>query len=347
VRPQEHRRSVGNPLLGEPKFCSSCHTQFMDTDMNSWGWVKMQDDYGAWLTGPFSKQNEENFSNERSVRCQDCHMALVPSRDPSANFDGKVRSHQFPAANTMLPTLSGDEAHLNAITEFLQANRMRVSIDTPTRSDSFQTLQSLDEGLRDFEEAPFFLYLGETARIQVLVSNNGVGHNFPGGTIDINEAWLEVLAMDATGERIFVSGRVGEDRNVDPQAHFYRSLPVDRTGQLVWRHDLFRMVGESFRRVIAAGESDVVEYAFRVPAWAKSPLTVTATLKYRKLNDRYARWALKDQYAPLPVVDLAWDSLAIPVEIRKRVEPAVSAPSGSDAKPEPERTASRDRLAPR
>jgi hypothetical protein len=152
--------------------------------------------------------------------------------------------------------------------------------------------------------------------------------------------------LSPTGERIFASGRVGEDRNVDPQAHFYRSLPVDRTGQLVWRHDLFRMVGESFRRVIAAGESDVVEYAFRVPAWAKSPLTVTATLKYRKLNVRYARWALKDQYAPLPVVDLAWDSLAIPVEIRKRVEPAVSAPSGSDSKPEPERTASRARLAP-
>jgi hypothetical protein len=58
-----------------------------------------------------------------------------------------------------------------------------------------------------------------------------------------------------------------------------------------------------------------------VPAWAKSPLTVTATLKYRKLNQRYAKWALKEKYVDIPVVDLAWDSLDIPVRIRKEVEP--------------------------
>ena len=126
--------------------------------------------------------------------------------------------------------------------------------------------------------------------------------------------------MDAEGRLIYNSGLIDNNNFVDPGAHFYRSLVVDKNGDLVWKHDLFNMAGESFRRVIKAGESDIVSYSFVIPSWIKSPLTVTATLKYRKLNERYARWALKEQYIEIPVVDLAWDSLDIPIKIRKEVE---------------------------
>ena len=320
VRPDQHRQDMGKPLLADSKFCSVCHTQFMDADMNDWGWVKMQDEYGAWLKSPFSKHHEERFANVTSSRCQDCHMPLVDSDDPSADQYGRIRSHHFPGANTVLPLLRGDREHLAATVAFLQSSKLRLSIDMPSRPDALQTLQALDEGLRNFEEAPFFYYLGETATLRVVVSNQGVGHDFPGGTIDINEAWVELLVLDAEGGEIYTSGTLGENGDVDPEAHFYRSLAVDRTGSLVWRHDLFNMVGESFRRVIPAGSSDVVEYSFSVPSWVKSPLTVTATLNYRKLNDRYARWALKEQYVPIPIVDMAWDSLTIPVLTRKDVE---------------------------
>jgi hypothetical protein len=103
-------------------------------------------------------------------------------------------------------------------------------------------------------------------------------------------------------------------------ANFYLAQAVDKKGNLVWRHDLFNMIGESYRRVIPAGESDIVEYAFDVPSWAKSPLTVTATLKYRKLNDRYARFALRDKYLEIPAINLAWASLDIPVRMRHEVD---------------------------
>jgi hypothetical protein len=151
------------------------------------------------------------------------------------------------------------------------------------------------------------------------VTNRGVGHEFPGGTIDINQAWLEFLVHDSEGAQVFASGTVDAANEVDPGATFYRSLPVDRHGKLVWRHDLFNMVGESFRRVIPAGESDIVEYEFEVPSWAKSPLTVTATLRYRKLNERYARWALGEHYVDMPAVNMAWASLDIPVRLRREV----------------------------
>jgi len=45
----------------------------------------------------------------------------------------------------------------------------------------------------------------------------------------------------------------------------------------------------------------------------QSPLTITAVLKYRKFNQRYAKWALGDKYRELPIVDVARHSLLVPV----------------------------------
>lgn len=320
VRPNQHKLDMGRPISHESKFCASCHRQFMDKDMNDWGWIKMQDEYSAWLESPYSKQHEQNFSSSAATRCQDCHMPLLASDDPSANADGMVRSHHFPGANTLLPLLRNDQQHLATTKTFLQSNKLRVSIDTPHRQDAVQTYQALDERLRRGEDAPYYYYLGESADIQIAVTNQGVGHNFPGGSTDINEAWIEFLVMDAEGQIVYSSGSLQADNQLEPTAYFYGSIPIDRHGAHVWRHDLFNMVGEAYQRVIPAGKSDIVNYRFSVPSWAKSPLTVTATLKYRKLNERYARWALGDRYIQIPVIDLAWDSLSIPLKIRREVE---------------------------
>jgi len=319
-KPEQHKKDLGKGILKNPKLCAACHTQFMDKDMNNWGWIKMQDEYSAWLKSPYSKQHQERFSNTAVSRCQDCHMPLVASSDPSANIDQKIRSHHFPGANTFLPLLRGDKQQFEATKTFLQSNKLRVSIDKPNRKDAQQTLHALDENLRNFEEAPYYFYLGETADIYTVISNSGVGHDFPGGTIDINQAWVEFLVMDAEGQEVFSSGQVNKNNTVDPSAYFYRSLPVDKHGKLVWRHDLFNMVGESFKRVIKSGESDIIHNAFVIPSWVKSPLTISATLKYRKLNQRYAEWAFKDKYINIPIIDIAWDSLDIPIKIRKEVQ---------------------------
>lgn len=320
VKPDQHIADMGRSVLQDPKLCATCHAQFMDKNMNGIGWIKMQDEYSAWLDSPYSHKNEENFADTHVQRCQDCHMPLEKSRDPSANQDGLIRAHHFPGANTFLPILNNDHEQFNATKSFLQANKVRVNIDKPHRKDAVQTLQALDESIRSLEETPYYYYLNEDARIRLVVSNTGVGHDFPGGTIDINEAWIEFRVMDAEGRTVFASGLVDEKGFVDPDAYFYRALPVDKQGKLVWKHDLFNMAGESFRRVIKAGESDIVGYDFKVPAWAKSPLTVTASLKYRKLNKRYSSWALKDKDFDLPIIDMAWDSLMIPVKVRKEVE---------------------------
>lgn len=320
LRPEQHRQDLARSVLGSPTLCATCHAQFMDKDMNNWGWVKMQDEYSAWLDSPYSQQHNQLFASREVIRCHDCHMPLVKGNDPSANKNGEHRSHRFLGANTMVPLLSGDVEQLALTKDFLQKNKMRISIEEPRRSDATQTLHNIDESIRTDTQTPFYVHLGESVDIRVVISNIGVGHNFPGGTLDINEAWVAFMVIDAAGKRVYESGAIQADNTVDPDAHFYRSLPIDKEGNLVWKHDLFNRVGEAYKDFVPAGQSDIISYRFRVPEWAKGPLTLSATLKYRKLNERYARWALKDAYQAIPIIDVARSSIAVPIKEKPEIE---------------------------
>ena len=320
INPSLHRKDMARDVLAKPELCATCHAQFMDKDMNNWGWVKMQDEYRAWLDSPYSGQNQQTFSHTDKKRCHDCHMPLVKGNDPSSNSDNLLVDHRTIGANTAIPQINGDKQQLEKTKDFLQSGKVRVTIDLPNRSDAIRDDKYVDENLISSLESPAFGYLGETIDIKTTINNIGVGHNFPGGTTDINEVWMQFRVVDGQSKLVYESGNLKNDGTVDEKSIFFRSLPIDRKGKLVWKHDLFNMVGRSYKKTVPAGESDVIEYQFNIPSWVKSPLTVTAILRYRKFNQRYAKWALKDKYQELPIVDVAWDSIQLPVLKKPPIE---------------------------
>ncbi len=314
IKPEQHKKDMNRGVLGDPKMCATCHAQFMDKEINNWGWVKMQDEYTAWLNSPYSRHSDQSFSESDIKRCHDCHMPRVDGPgDPSADDNLKVASHRFLGANTIIPLLSNDNRQYLMTREFLQTGKMRVTIEEPRRHDATQTSKFIDEKLRARTETPYYFNLNEKADINVIVTNTGVGHNFPGGTTDINEAWLALDVIDAHGSIVYQSGQLDEQKNVQENAYFYRSLPIDRKGRLVWKHDLFNMVGNTYKNVVPAGKSDIISYRVEIPAWVKGPLTISAVLKYRKFNQLYATWALKEEYRELPIIDVARSSLVVPI----------------------------------
>ncbi len=320
INPSAHRATMSRAVLKRPELCATCHVQFMDKDMNNWGWVKMQDDYDSWLKSHYSGQAHNTFSRPDVVRCQDCHMPLVNAGDPSSDTQGKVRSHRWPGANTIIPALNGDREQSFQVERFLQSDKIRLKIEQPARVDAVRAKQYSDTTFVGTPEAPYYLYLGESATLKVAITNVGVGHAFPAGTTDINEVWVHLRVVDAQNKVVYESGALDDAGFVDPKALFYKSVPIDRHGKEVWKHDLFNMTGISYKRVIDAGETDLLTYRLAVPYWAKSPLTVSAVLRYRKFNRRYADWALGDINIDLPVVDMARDALLIPVQYKARVE---------------------------
>ena len=105
-------------------------------------------------------------------------MPLEPAVQGDAGAkNGMVRSHRFLGANTALPHLRGD------------AEQERRTL----------------ENLRG--RASLALLWSGPARVDALMRARGVGHRFPGGTMDSNEVWLEVTALDARRQgRSAVSG---------------------------------------------------------------------------------------------------------------------------------------------
>ena len=114
--------------------------------------------------------------------------------------NGMVRSHRFLGANTALPHLRGD------------AEQERRTL----------------ENLRG--RASLALLWSGPARVDALMRARGVGHRLPGGTMDSNEVWLEVTALDAAGKAIAMSGGRGRDGALDREAHLVRAQPVDAHG---------------------------------------------------------------------------------------------------------------------
>jgi hypothetical protein len=195
-----------------------------------------------------------------------------------------------------VPFILNDQEQLDTVVKFLQDERVTLTIQ-----------------LADSEGDAPAVASGENVTLNVSVASVNIGHHFPAGTVDLNEPWIEVIVADSSGKQIYASGLIDEKNQVDRTSRFYLSIPVDRQGKRVWRHDLFRLVGESYSNLIDPGMSDIAEYEFAIPAWAEGPLTAHAKLRYRKFNHDYTSWALEDDTVRLPIVDMAEDEISIGV----------------------------------
>jgi hypothetical protein len=308
---RSHTNMMRNDFTSTAQYCATCHAQFMDESMNDWGWVKMQDEYQAWLDSPLSHGNDPAFSKENALTCQNCHMPLIKADDPAANAEGLVKSHKFLGANTALPFLRNDTSHLLDTVEFLSSNKLSMSFDIPNRKKAIESSLHSNRVSKSHDIKPIYFYSGENIEANLIISNHGVGHNFPGGSIDLNEAWVEIEIRDATGMVLYRIGGLDVDGFLSLDSYVYKSIPVDPSGNPVWKHDLFNKTGEAYKNVIKAGESDSIPITAYIPHQAESPLILTAKLRYRKLNKKYSDWALGNTKTVFPIVDVSHTELTV------------------------------------
>ena len=149
---------------------------------------------------------------------------------------------------------------------------------------------------------------GESVRIDVVVRTKGVGHFFPGGTVDSFDVWVELKAEDETGRPIFWSGRVEDDGKgpVEKGAHFYRSLMIDDHGNAINKRNAWAARAVVYARLVPPGAADTVRYRLDIPADCGNEITLTAQLHYRKFAHYYTQFA----YAGEPTPETASASVA-------------------------------------
>lgn len=324
--PEPHRRTFLKPFMSKnpAEFCSACHKVHLDVPVNNYRWVRGFDDYDNWQASGVSGFGARSFYYPpHSQNCVDCHMPMTPSGD-AGNVHGFIHSHRFIAANTALPFVNQDKTQLDDTERFLQDHKVSVDIfavspetganrivqasgASPMQAET--TFAVGEEAEREItgmtgetNVAPVTAPLdrvegtvvpGETARVDVVVRTLGVGHFFPGGTVDAFDCWLELKATDDNGKVLFWSGMVEGHGNgpVDPGAEFYQSLSIDAHGNVANKRNAWADRATVYVHLIPPGAADTVHFRLRIPRDARGHIHLVARLNYRKfawINTQFA-----------------------------------------------------------
>jgi tetratricopeptide (TPR) repeat protein len=331
LNPEPHRETFMKPFMRKDtaEYCSACHKVHLDVPVNQYRWFRGFNDYDNWQASGVSGQGARSFYYPaKSSTCGDCHMPMVPSNDPG-NHGGKVHSHRFPGANTAVPYVNHDQQQMEATEQFLKSGFITVDIFavSPVKEakdatlmvrrlgESPQAMSGIAAGeeteqsgqgiIREIgkvaapaDKAGITLRPDSLVRVDVVVRTRKIGHFFPGGTVDAFDVWLELKGRDADGQVVYWSGRVEDDGHgrVEPGAHFYRSYQLDGEGNPIDKRNAWQARSVLYTRMIPPGAADVVHYRMRVPKNARSPITLTARLNYRKFSYYYTQFA----YAGVP-----------------------------------------------
>lgn len=320
--PKQHVESLQHRRFKSPEFCAACHKQFIDSEINRVGWVQLQNQYDNWRKSRWNHPGEPS----RTIECRECHMPLVDSFDPASGDpldynrttdDGKHRSHRFLGANQYIPAmldLEGADEHVRLTHEWLQGKIEIPEIEHKWRDGPVTPIEVF---------APDSVAPGEDVTVEVTITNNKAGHDFPTGPLDIIQSWLHVVVTDQDGNEVFVSGGLDDRDFIQPGSFMFKAEPVDQYGKLIDKHNLWDMVGVRYRRSLFPGFSDKAVFTFGCPASVPSAdsapgsrrqfrfdapamdvasLHVRATLMYRKINQFLLNMMLGEkpgQTAPL------------------------------------------------
>jgi len=333
--PKEHVETLQHKLFKSPEFCAACHKQFIDEEINQVGWVQLQNQYDNWRKSRWNEPGDPT----RTIECRECHMPLVDSKDPASGDDldynrspgdGKHRSHRFLAANQFMPLaldLPGAAEHAKLTEKWL-----RGEIEIPEIHDKWRDGPAVPLEI----VAPETVAPGKPVRLQVVATNNKVGHDFPTGPLDIIQAWVEIEVTDGAGKEIFSSGKRDERHFIQPGSFIFKAEPVDQYGNLIDRHNLWEMVGVRYRRAMFPGFSDRAEFNFECPGSMVAPadsaarsldrridflapagageLHVTARLMYRKVDQFLLNFLFgEDAGLTTPVTVMSEASTSIPI----------------------------------
>jgi hypothetical protein len=328
--PDEHNK-LSKRAYKTPEYCAACHKQFIDEEVNRVGWVQLQNQYDNWKASHWNVEGDP----EKTVECRECHMPLVDSTDPASGDladynrsagDGKHRSHRFIASNGMMPAVlqvEGWEKQAELTELWLQGK-----FDIPEIADKWSKGPIVTVAV----DTPEQVRPGESFDVQIVLTSNKVGHDFPTGPLDIIQSWVELHVTDEAGNTIYATGRRDEKNFIEPGSFLFKVEPVDQYGNLIDRHNLWEMVGVRFRRALFPGYSDTVDFTVACPAElppAEGPpptraekeqsvkayeigpaeggtvYTVTAILNYRKVDQFLLNYMFgEDSGLTAPVIEL-------------------------------------------
>ncbi len=267
--PNQHVHAYSRSLYKTPEFCGACHKQYLDKDVNTdIGKVQGQNQYDSWKNSRWYHEDDPN----ETLACRECHMPLTESNDPARGDatdynrsvkDNKHRSHRTLAANQYIPALhqlEGYKEHVELTEKWLQGK-----VEIPEIADKWMSGPVVKMEIH----APAEVAPGQKLSLQVVLTNNKAGHDFPTGPLDMLESWIELTVTDSKGRELFHSGAMDAEGHLKEPKIWYKADGFDRRGGPIDRHNLWDLVGAKYKRTLYPGVTDSMEVQMQCPSMAR------------------------------------------------------------------------------
>ena len=329
AKPAFHKTEMLKPLHKTSEFCATCHKVSLPSEVTNYkDWMRGQNHYDSYLLSGVSGHGARSFYYPPVAQenCNGCHMPGMASDGfGSRHFDSLggngLHSHAMPSANTALAYWMGDQAAIDSHQAYLR-DSLRIDLFGIRRDggDGPAVAGNLTAPLTDHAE----VVAGETVLIETVLRTMRLGHHFSQGTTDSNQIWVHWQA-EQDGRIIAASGQMDDRNAVDPDSHFVNTFMLDRDGNRINRRNAPDIFTPLYSHQIPPGAGQTIHYRLDVPEQSRSPITVTATLRYRKFDTEYLDYIRADRDpavdpldigrvgAPndLPITDICSDTLTL------------------------------------
>ncbi len=313
AKPSFHKQTFLKPEVHRgAEFCSTCHKVFLPEEVNDYKWLPGQNHYDSWRLSNRSGHGVQGWywPKHPATDCNGCHMPAVASADLGAKPRGpggelQLRDHLFRGANTAVASLSGLPDAEGAIRETEAFNRDVLRLDIFALREGGTADGAMSAPLGDTAPA---LVPGRRYLLELVVRTLGaLGHEYTQGTADSNETWIDVTVR--CGDRVIGrSGGIAGDTSVDPWSKFFNVYMLDREGRRIDRRNPQDIFVPLYNHQVPPGAADLTRVAFELPSDASGPVTVEASVRYRKFDAAYMRYVFgPDRRDDLPVMTLATD----------------------------------------
>ncbi len=301
-----HSAAVMKPFYRTSEFCAVCHKGALPHELNDYKWQRAMSPYDEWQNSSFAKQSPLPFYSKPSVStCQTCHMnrEALEGRDPGAK-KGTLASHRWLGANSLVPDYYKYPEQSAKIRAFLQAEVLNVDLFALERKSAQAEVAGGDpELIAPLGTTAFTLTPGEKLTASVVIQNKGAAHSLVPEQRDMYEAWVNFQVKDAAGKVLNESGALGASRELDPSAHSFTNRLINKHGELNDLHQVWNNRVLAYNNTIQSGRSQLIRYSFTVPGTSKGPVSLTATVRYRRFDQHFIDFAAGKHYDQ-PILDM-------------------------------------------
>jgi tetratricopeptide (TPR) repeat protein len=209
---------------------------------------------------------------------------------------GKIATHRWVAANTLMAKYYGYDQQLQKTIDFLRNKVLNVDI--------FAIQRNGHAIIAPLGNTSFTVEPGDALTVSVVIQNKGIGHSLVPEQRDFYECWVEFEAKDATGRVLMHSGGLAPDGTLDPSAHSFTNRLISVDNKLNDLHQVWDTRIQAYNNTINSGRSQVVRYEFNVPKDITGPISMTAKVNYRRFNQKFIDFVFGKHY-DMPVVEMA------------------------------------------